>query len=308
VEAPFAWIRTRARLAYQAQQVARRGSTRHITGHGGDELFFATPLHLHTLVRTQPLKSIRSVRAYRALYRWKLGTTIRGLAANPSFGQWLAASAESLTVPLREFSHKPDFGWWIGFRMPVWATRDATETVRRLLREAAMNREPLCRLRAQHAALQDVRQCGDAVRRVNQLTSRFGVSWQAPYVDDRVIEAALSIRFEDCAALNRYKPTLAAAMRGVVPEALLGRATKAEYSGEAYAGLRRHRHELLELCDDMNLARLGLVDVDAFRSALLGLHSSSLTMIPLLSTLGCELWLRSLRAMAKVAAWSGGPQ
>jgi asparagine synthase (glutamine-hydrolysing) len=309
VEAPFAWIRTRARLAYQAQEVAGRGSTRHVTGHGGDELFFATPLHLHTLVRTQPLKSIRYVRAYRALYRWKLGTTLRGLVDSPSFGQWLARSAESLTLPVQEFSHKPDFGWWIGFRMPSWATRDAVETVRQLLREAALSDlEPLCPLRAQHAALQDVRQCGDAVRRVNQLTSRFGVSWQAPYIDDRVIEAALSIRFEDSGALDRYKPVLAAAMRGVVPEAVLGRATKAEYSGEAYAGLRRHRRELLELCEDMNLVRLGLVDADAFRSALLGLHSSSLTMIPLISTLGCEIWLRSLRVMAKVPALSGGPQ
>ncbi|MGH8908665.1 MAG: asparagine synthase-related protein [Egibacteraceae bacterium] len=309
VEAPFAWIRTRARLAYQAQRIAGRGSTRHLTGHGGDEVFFGSPLHLHTLVRTHPLRSIRYARAYRALHRWKPGATIRGLLHNPSFGQWLAASAQSLTTPVREFSGRPDFGWWIGFKTPPWATPDAVETARRLLREAALSDpDPLCPLRAQHAALQDVRQCGDAVRRVNRLTSRFGVSWQAPYVDDRVVEAALSIRFEDCALPDRYKPTLATAMRGIVPEAVLGRSTKAEYSAEAYAGLRRQRQELLQLCDDMSLARLGLIDADAFRSALLGMHPSSLTMIPLIGTIACELWLRSLTAMAPVPVSAGGPQ
>lgn len=85
-------------------------------------------------------------------------------------------------------------------------------------------------LRAQHAMLQDVRQCGDAVRRVSRLTRGLGVSWEAPYLDDQVIQAALSIRFEDCATLDRYKPTLAESMRGIVPDAVLGRSTKAEHS------------------------------------------------------------------------------
>jgi asparagine synthase (glutamine-hydrolysing) len=308
VEAPFAWIRTRAQLAYQAQQIASRGSTRHVTGHGGDEVFFGTPLHLHTLVRTHPLRAIRYVRAYRALYRWKVGAMIRGLCSNPSFGQWLAASADSLTTPLRQFSGRPDFGWWISFKTPPWATPDAVEVTRRLLREAAIAEpDPLCPLRAQHAALADVRQCGDALRRVNRLTSRFGVSWQAPYIDDRVVEAALSIRFEDCALPDQYKLTLTAAMRGIVPDVVLDRETKAEYSAEAYVGLRRHRQDLLALCDDMSLARLGLIDADAFRAALLGMHASSLTMIPLIGTMACETWLRSLHATAPVAALAGGP-
>ncbi|MGH8933525.1 MAG: asparagine synthase-related protein [Egibacteraceae bacterium] len=309
IEAPFAWIRTRARLAYQARQIAAGGSATHLTGHGGDELFFSSPLHLHTLVRAHPMRSLRYVRAYRALYRWKAGATVRGLLRNPSFGQWLAASVDSLTTPVKEFSGIPDFGWWIGFKMPPWATPDAVEAARHHLRQATgSDPDPLCPLRAQHAALQDVRQCGDMVRRVNRLTSRFGVSWQAPYIDDRVVEAALSIRFEDCALPDRYKPTLAAAMRGIVPDAVLDRATKAEYSAEAYTGLRRHRQELLDVCEDMRLARLGLIDAEAFRSALLGLHSSSLTMIPLIGTLGCEMWLRSLTALEPVAASTGGPR
>ncbi|NYI07609.1 asparagine synthase [Allostreptomyces psammosilenae] len=297
VEAPFAWIRTRARLAYQARRLAERGSTGHLTGHGGDELFLATPLALHTIARTHPWRAVRHLRAHRAMGRWRLGPALRALAADPSFAQWFAGSARALTAPPPEVSRRPDFGWGISPRMPTWATDHAVETARHLLRETARRRPgPLAPLRAQHANLQDVRLCGDTLRRVDRLTSRNGVAWHAPYVDDRVVEAALAIRLEDVALPDRYKPALAEAMRGTVPEANLGRASKSEYSAEAYASLRRHRAELLELTDDMQLSRLGLVNADALRTTLLALPPSSRSLMPLISTFACEVWLRSLAA------------
>jgi asparagine synthase (glutamine-hydrolysing) len=127
------------------------------------------------------------------------------------------------------------------------------------------------------------------------------VRWHAPFVDDRVIEAALAIRFEDTTMPDRYKPALTTAMRGIVPEPILGRATKSEYSAEAYDSLRRHRAELLELCGDgMRLARLGLVDASRLRRTLEALPPSSLTLMPLISTFACETWLRSVEAAAPV--------
>lgn len=306
VEAPFAWIRTRARLAYLARQVADRGSATHVTGHGGDELFLTTPLYLHALARTAPIRAISYIRANRAIYRWKTGATVRALLNDSSFGQWLRASTASLTAPVREFSGRPEFGWGISHRMPPWATGEAVDAVRsRLLRIAASEPEPLAALRGQHAVLQDVWLCGDTLRRVNRLTSRHGVSWQAPFVDDRVVEAALSIRFDDCAMPDRYKPALAAAMRTVVPDFVLGRSTKSDYSAEAYEGLRRHRTELLELCDDMRLVRRGLVDADALRSILLNPPPSAMPLMPLISTFATEAWLRSISARPPAAVTSG---
>ncbi|MEU6034380.1 asparagine synthase-related protein [Actinomadura sp. NPDC047616] len=295
IEAPFAWIRTRARLTHMAEQVAARGSSAHLTGHGGDELFLSNPLYLHTLVRTRHVRSIPYLRAYRALHRWRPAHTAQALLANDSFGQWLSRTADELTDPVREVQGRPSFGWGVAYRMPAWATGEAVDTVRRLLRDTGRSEpEPLAPLRGQHAALADARLCGDTLRRVDRLTSRSGVSWHAPYVDDRVVEAALAIRFEDVAMPDRYKPALTAAMRGVVPDAVLGRSTKSEYSAEAYDSLRRHRAELLGLCEDMRLARLGLVNADALRSLLLALPPTSLTLVPLISTFACETWLRNL--------------
>ncbi|MFC6887042.1 asparagine synthase-related protein [Actinomadura yumaensis] len=298
IEGPFAWIRTRARLLHMAGRVAAAGSAAHLTGHGGDELFLGNPLNLHTLLRTRRAGAVRYLRAYRAMYRWRLAPTVRALLSGESFGQWLAASAETLTDPLRETGGAPAFGWGIGYRLPPWATADAVASARRLFRRAgASGVEPLAPVRGQHAALQDARLCGDTLRRVDRLTSGAGVRWHAPFVDDRVVEAALAVRFEDVTMPDRYKPALTAAMRGIVPEPVLGRSTKSEYSAEAYHSLRRHRAELLGLCgDDMRLARLGLVDAAALRSTLEALPPSSFTLMPLISTFACETWLRAAGA------------
>lgn len=304
-EAPFPWIRTRAQQLVQVRQLAASGSTRHLTGHGGDELFYALPTYLHALVRARPQRALRIVRAGSALYRWKPLPTLRALADNRPYGRWLGAAADTLTAPPPPPS-QPDFGWGTSPRMPRWATPDAVETVRGLLRDAA-SAGPLAPQRAQHMVLEYARECGSTLRLVDRLTSTLGVSWHAPYVDDRVVEAVLSLRIADRADNSGYKRPLATAMRGIVPDDILGRPTKAEFSAEVYAGLQRHRRELAAHCDDLRLARLGLVDAEALRAALLGLHPSSRTLVPLDATLACESWLRSLPATATpVPAASGG--
>ncbi|MET9572433.1 asparagine synthase-related protein [Streptomyces virginiae] len=140
-EGPFAWIRTQAQQLAQVRQAAAQGSAHHLTGHGGDELFSALPTYLHTVARTSPGRAWRLTRSHAAMLRWKSGPMLRALADNRPYGTWLAAAADNLASPPPRNS-RPDFGWGAGFRMPAWATRDAVETVRGMLREAAST-EPL---------------------------------------------------------------------------------------------------------------------------------------------------------------------
>lgn len=305
-EAPFSWVRTHARQLAQIRLVAQRGSTRHLTGHGGDELFSALPAYLHSFLRSNPFAALPHIRATSALLRWKRVPTLRAMWDNQTYGTWLASLADSLTARIPG-SSSPDVGWGTGVRMPIWASTEAVDTVRSALRSCAAA-EPLAPQRGQHTALEQIRECGSMMRQIDRVTSQHGVSWHAPYADDRVVEAALSIRLADRAVASPYKPPLTAAMRGIVPERILGRPTKAEFSAEAYAGLQRHKRELAGLCDDLHLARLGLVDAEALRSAVLGLHSGSLTMIPLDATFACESWLRFLSSTPTPTALSGGPR
>ncbi|REE96913.1 asparagine synthase-related protein [Thermomonospora umbrina] len=295
VEAPVLGVHLRGALAHLARRLSASGSELHLTGDGGDELFLPNPLYLHELVRRRPFTALRVLRADRALTRWRLRPTLRALRDDQPFHTWLSDVAETVDAPLRGVRGVPFQGWGISYRLPAWATPEAAESVRGLLRGLATSgTEPLSPIRGQHSVLQDIRVCGDVMRRAGRLTARHGLPYDSPFVDDQVVEAALSVDFTRTAMPDRYKPALVEAMRGIVPDSSLSRSTKSEYSADAYSGLRRHREELLELCDDMRLAHLGLVDAEALRATLLSLPPSSLHLLPLLSTLACEVWLRSL--------------
>jgi asparagine synthase (glutamine-hydrolysing) len=82
-------------------------------------------------------------------------------------------------------------------------------------------------------------------------------------------------------------------MRGVVPDEILGRTTKGDFIADVYTGLRQCRKPLLDLFADSVLAKYELINVDVFRKAILGLHSTFGTLIPLEQTIACEVWVRA---------------
>ncbi|MEU4208423.1 asparagine synthase-related protein [Streptomyces sp. NPDC026206] len=296
-EEPGAWVRDGARIAALAGLMTGRGSRLHMMGGGGDELFTSPPPHLHDYVRSRPLAAFARIRTQRASQHWPLWQVLRQLADRRTFSQWMAAWADSLTDPEPPSAAlarcAPSAAWGMDLRMPPWATPDAVRAVQSLLREAADAAEPLAPQRGQHAALSYVRAGGHGIRQLDQVFSRTGLEYAAPYLDDGVIEAALAIRVSERTTPGRYKPVLAAAMRGIVPAPLLQRATKGEYSTDFHVGLRRNRASLVELFDDSQLARAGLIDAAAIRTSLLGVHPTPDALRSLGPTLGSETWLRA---------------
>lgn len=292
-EPPF-WTRSGARLADVAERVGARGSRLHLCGHGGDEVFHPPAACLHTLLRRRPWTGARYVRGRRSLSHWPLGPTVRGLADSRSFPAWLASLGGTLRdPPPSQFA--PHLGWTPPLRMPPWATAEAVATVREVLGQAAhAEPRPLGRDRAAHSTVEAIQRGGAMVRYAAGLMAAHGVDLAAPYLDDRVVEAALAVRLHERATPHRYKPLLAQAMRGLVPGDLLGRATKGHYGEDAFDGLRRHRTTLLGLFDGSLLARRGLIDDTAARARLHAGHAFTQPLQALEPTLACEVWLRTL--------------
>ncbi|MEU3980637.1 asparagine synthase-related protein [Streptomyces sp. NPDC026672] len=298
VEGLSAWNRNRTQMEHLARLDAADGCDVHLIGLGGDELFGVIPTYLWTLVRRSPMLGLRVVRRHRAVNRWRAGATLRGLADRSTFADSLARAADLLQAPQRG-AFEPALEWGFAPRLPSWATPDAVGTVRRLLREAADgDPAPLGPDRLTHQILELTVLAGCTLRQMRLGLAPFGVEWDAPYLDDRVVEAALSVRVQDRVTHGRYKPVLGAALRGVVPEEILQRRSKGEYTAEVYDGLRRNRRSLVGLCDDLRLARLGLVDADRLRAALLALGPESRHVNPFYNTLAQEVWLRSPSATA----------
>jgi len=276
-----------------ARRTAARGSGLHLTGFGGDELLYGSLAHLHSLLRTNPRIAVRQVRGFAAKYRWPRSRMLRQLSDTSSYPQWLLRVADTLTAPPPP-PEEPLLDWGFTPRLPPWATPAAVNAVQDLIRAEAYAAEPLAKGRGQHRELETMRFVSRITRQFDQMAGRFGVTMAAPYYDDRVIEAGLAVRPQERITPWRYKPLIVEAMRGIVPEESRVRQTKANGSGDAEPGLRRHRGELLALWEDSRLGRLGLIDVDALRQTCARPLPPELEFGGLDQTVACEVWLRSL--------------
>lgn len=280
-----------ARFSEIARRVRARGSTLHFTGHGGDEVLSAPPNYLHGLARTSPLLALDHVRGQRGLKRWSARQTWQALRDNESYRDWLARSARQVASSLPG-ARQPPASWNHLLRLPPWLTADGTRLVADALSRAAVDAEPLADSRSEHLALEQIRASGRVARLIGQLTAAQGVRTAAPFLDDRVVEACLSVLPHERSTPWSFKPLLTAALRDVVPAGLVRRSTKNDMSEDVHSGLRAQRPRLAELCDDLLLAKLGLVDAEALRLAVLGPPPPGPTLPIMIMTFNCETWLR----------------
>jgi asparagine synthase (glutamine-hydrolysing) len=295
LDEPYAALLDRAQLLMVYGRMAAHGGRVHLTGFGGDEVIESSPVYLAELFRRRPMLAWKRLRGYRAASRWPWGQTLRTLYHARPYADWLSDAADQVSE--RPSGHLPDLDWDVPPRLPPWVTAPAVELVRDALRNAATEATPLASTRGEHADLAVIR----LGAHLNRLTAQFveqttGLCMAAPMVDDRVVEACLSVRPEDRGTPWQYKPLLVAAIRGVVPDRSLGRDTKAEGSAEEAAGLQANAGELRSLVDDSRLVALGFVDPDRLRaacrySAERRNHSESLQQ-----TFASEVWLRNLES------------
>lgn len=272
-----------------------QGSKLHLTGFGGDELLAGSPAHLHTLMRTHPRMAWHRVRGFAAQRPWPYREALGQLWDSSPYRAWLARVADQLTDPPRPLN-TPTLGWGTPPRMPPWATPEAVEAVRELVRAASRTAEPLAGTRGQHVELEAMGSSARLVRQLDQMSAPLGLTVAAPYYDDRVIEAGLAVRPQDRITPWRYKPLIAEAMRGIVPDEILTRHTKDGGDHEAETGLREQRGELLALCEDSRLARMGLIDAGMLREVCSRPLPPTLQFDALYQTVACEVWLRAREA------------
>jgi asparagine synthase (glutamine-hydrolysing) len=292
---PSPLTRATARIRRSVDLLAEHGSVRHLSGHGGDELFTPMPGYLRPLLRRHPLTALRHVRAHVALRRWPMGATLTELLRPSSVAGWWAAEADALTEP-RPPLRRAALGWGLGpIRAPGWVTADGAELARAGLRRAAETAVPLAPDVGRHQTLLMIRSNTLTYRLLGDLYAARGIALDAPYLDDRVIDAVLRVRPHEHAGPWRFKPLLAEAVRGIVPERVRTRSTKGEFGEDVRRGLRAHLPTLLELLGpDSQLAARGLLDPAALRARLTGPQADNGAVQALENLVGCETWLRGL--------------
>ncbi|MFJ1747550.1 asparagine synthase-related protein [Streptomyces sp. NPDC088116] len=294
MDEPAPGIRDRARIRHMSRELAVAGSRLHLSGEGGDQVLLAAYGYLHDALRSRPSVAWPQLRATAARPRRRPAAMVRAVTDRRPYGRWLADAAKNLAPhspdPL------PDLGWQLRPSLPEWVTPDATATVRRLLTEAAATAVPVEPTRGGHGTLAAVRATARASRDLARVAAEAGTPVHHPYFDDRVLEACLAVRPYERTSPFVHKPLRAAALRGIVPDDLLGRRTRDDATAELNAGLHRNRTELTELLDSPLLARLGLIDPGPLRRAVLDAHAARTSLPAIENTLALEAWLRAATA------------
>ena len=293
LDEPCAAAVDRERWLIVARRAAARGSRVHLTGFGGDELLYGSLAHLHSLLRSSPAIALRHLRGFAAKYRWPRAEILRQLRDARPYRAWLDGVADNLTAPAQDL-RTPLLEWGFQPRLPPWVSADAVQAVRGLIRAEARTTEPFVNERGQHRELETMRFVSRIARQFGQIAARSGVAAASPYYDDRVLEAGLAVRPQERITPWRYKPLIIEAMRGIVPDESLARSTKANGTCDEDPGMRRHRAELLALCEGSELERLGLIDATVLRETCSRPLPPSLQVGGLYQTVACEVWLRAL--------------
>ena len=291
-ESPASFTRARPHYRHLAELVSREGAKYHLGGVGGDELFLPSVLCLTAIVREHPKEAWRHLRFFKNRYRWTFGQTLTLARSTPSFRTWLANSADQLDFS-RSWGDAPEKDWEVTPRMPPWATEHSRASVRqRLIDSAAADPEALAPGPTDHAILRLMQTNGKAIRLNNRLAKAAGVTFEAPFTDDAVIRAALSVKLPDRLGDGSPKVVLAKAMGDRVPY-VFERQTKGDSSAELYHGLRCSRPLLAEFCEGTLLGDRGLIDEGSLRETVLGMHADTRPLMPFDATLGLEMWLRT---------------
>ena len=276
-----------------ARRARDRGSRLHLVGFGGDELLYGSVAHVADTLRTHPRTAVRHLRGFTAKYRWPRGRVLRQLADRRPYDAWLRDVAVAVAMPAPP-PDEPLLAWGFEPRLPPWATPDAVAAVRDQISRTADGLAPSAATRGQHRELEAMRFVSRIARQFEQLAAGDGLTLAAPWYDDAVITAGLAVRPLERVTPWRYKPLLAEAMRGIVPDGARERTTKANGTVDEEPGLRRHRGDVLALWDDARLGELGLVDVEMLRRVCAGPLPPELPSGVLYQTIACEVWLRSL--------------
>lgn len=282
------------------QAAAACHSELHFTGEGGDALLMVAPSYLASLVRRGSYRTlIRHCGAYGRLRNTsplRLATRATRLAwtSHNRALHLLAAELENRQA------HPPGWSdaisWWVSCGE---ATGWLTTQIRRQLAMRAGDQVTVTSIRpgtppADLAAKVQLRNSADAQRQLRDLGQGCGLAVHAPFLDGAVVSAAMSIPAVDRTDPWTYKPLLRSGVNGLVPEEVLSRQTKGDYSAEDYVGAQRAMPALRALLRDARLADLGIIEPAAVASTLRRMSAGVAVPLGALNMLlATELWLRA---------------
>lgn len=284
----------RARLVLAGQL----GSDLHLTGEGGDLMAGAPPAYLADLARRGDMSRLwRHCVAWARLHNRSPVTILR--RAVRLAGTSRAVALRSLATALERgrpdatTSWEQDMVWYWASPHVHWLTGPARRELAAHVRQVAEHLPDDGVGIGDGVGLGWLRSQGATVRTIRAVGAELGVDVHAPFLDTEVARTCLGLRA--CRRVDPAvpKPLLRAALTGLVPDEVLARPTKGDYTRDAHLGVRRAAPVLRRLLTDSVAADHGILEPGPVRRAL----GDAINGLPtpwgaLNQALGLEVWAR----------------
>ncbi|MBV9845819.1 MAG: albusnodin/ikarugamycin family macrolactam cyclase [Kutzneria sp.] len=302
-----------ARTRHRLTPALAHHSQCHLTGDGGDVVLTAPGLtYLGDLARARHRRALRHEASGWARLRHHPARQVRRAAhklARTSWPDTLRHLADQLTNPHLTTPARrtlaEHLAWAALSPAASWGTlRTRRGLAGRLYAAAVQVPNGVRPDSADAVAQRAIRWHGAATRGFSQITRALGTPVQAPFLDNQVIDACLTVTAVERTTVDQAKPLLAAAVGDLMPAGLLDRRTKSDYTACEYHGLRANADTLRALLAHPRLADLDILNPDGPREALrLGLAGATAPLGGLGAVIATETWLRTLDSLDTTGWW-----
>lgn len=284
-----------ARLRFAA--AAALGADVHLTGEGGDTVLWAPGAYFLDLARQGEFVTLwRHCFAWARLRNRSPLSVFRRAVVMAGLGRRRALLRLSDT--LERGRPVGDVPWEVSvvarWDLPQvhWFTRSTRHTLAAQARLAADQESDVDA--GESVVLTHLRQHGLTQKVHREAGDEAGIDVHAPFLDTAVVRAALAMPAHRRADPAVAKPLLKKALAGLVPDRVLSRETKGNYSREAYQGLRRAAPGLRKLLADSAVGDFGLIDpVPVRRTVEDAVNGLRVPWGALNQVLAVEVWLRA---------------
>ncbi len=274
--------------------IASTGSDVHLNGEGGDPVVLSARSYVADLFRQGRIATFaRHVYGWSRVHHrapWTVAAQAMTLALTP-YRRWARAEAVRLTTDTAEPAR---MGWSGTPWTPGWLTPDVLRSAAGMLRDRA-DIHPLAPRPGVHRTLVDLAFTARIARGLGDVAEFHGVRVDYPYLDTQVITACLTVRPHERTSPYAFKPLIVRAFADVLPDRLVARTGKGDFTGGMFEGIRLHAAELHEQLQTSCLADLGLVDLPELHAAIDRFANGLSVGLPQFNyTLAAEYWLRNL--------------
>jgi asparagine synthase (glutamine-hydrolysing) len=260
----------RARLQYAAEL----GSKVHVVGEGGDVVVGAPHGYLADLARRGDV-----VRLWQHCMAWG---RLRARSPLAVFRRAVLTGRTTRCQALRDLASAIEAGradrrdtWETGAIAHVprpwahWLTPAARRSLAEHVRDVADRRTTAPDVGVGDATTAEwVRQQALTLGSARAVGAEYGIEVHAPFMDTDVVRACVSVPAHRRADPKVPKPLLRAALSGLVPDAVLARGTKGNYTRDAHLGVRRAATALRRLMAEPVAADLGVLEPAPVRAVL----------------------------------------